>query len=60
MNNELIRDLLNNYIKKYGTSKAHVAREIGVSRNTVSQFCLGKRNVSKDTLARIKDYIFRN
>lgn len=60
MDNNIIRDLLNNYIQKYGTSKAHIGRCIGVSRNSISQFCLGHRNLSIPVLTKIKDFIFNN
>lgn len=60
MDNNIIRDLLNNYIKKYGTSKAYVGRAIGVSRNTISQFTNNNRDLSVNVLQKIKDFIFNN
>ena len=60
MDNNIIRDLLSNYIQKYGTSKAFIGRAIGVSRNSISQFCLGHRDLSIPVLTKIKDFIFNN
>ena len=57
MNNNNIRILTQNYIKRYGATYSFLARKLGVSCNTVRLFALGERDLSQSKLETLREYM---
>ncbi|MFR4583629.1 helix-turn-helix domain-containing protein [Clostridium cadaveris] len=54
---EVLRKKLNDYRKTYGTTFAFVAKELNVSRTTISLFANNKRNLAKPICYRLEEFL---
>lgn len=54
---EEIREKLINYLHKYGSSLSFVAKQIDISRETLSRFKNNKQDLHINTLEKIDNFI---
>lgn len=57
MKQEVLRNKLNQYKKEHGTTFAFIARELNVSRTTISLFANNKRNLKEAIAVRLEIFL---
>lgn len=57
MEQEVLRNKLNNYKKTYGTTFTFISKELNVNRTTISLFANNKRKLNKTIYNRLEVYL---
>ena len=60
MDQNILREAINEYVKNTGIKKSFIANSIGETPNNFSRWLTGKRNYSKERENQIINYLINN